>query len=187
MVGSMIPGLIYIADFISEKDQKDLLESIDSQEWLADLKRRTQHYGYKYDYTKKAIDASMKIGSIPAWIWPYSMRLIDKKYFSKEPDQVIINEYLPGQGISRHTDCVPCFGDTVASLSLGSACVMEFEQWNGIEKLKLLLEPRSLLVLSGEARYKWMHSIPGRKEDKIDDQVLSRSRRVSLTFRTIKV
>jgi alkylated DNA repair dioxygenase AlkB len=44
----------------------------------------------------------------------------------QEADQAIINEYQPGQGISPHVDCVPCFGPVVAAISLGSDCVMDF-------------------------------------------------------------
>jgi alkylated DNA repair dioxygenase AlkB len=99
------------------------------------------------------------------------------------PDQVIINEYLPGQGISPHTDCIPCFGKTIASLSLGSPCVMDF--CKGIEKHSLMLERRSLLVLLDGARYEWQHGILARKTDKHDGQIINRTRRLSLTFRNV--
>ena len=42
-----------------------------------------------------------------------------------------VNEYLPGQGIAQHVDCVPCFGGTVASLSLLSPCTMRLEPAGG--------------------------------------------------------
>ena len=42
------------------------------------------------------------------------------------------------------------------------------------------------LVLAGPARYDWRHSIPARKSDRVGDQVISRGRRVSLTFRTVE-
>lgn len=182
----MIAGLIYIHEFVTEEEQKSLIETIDSLPWLTDLKRRTQHYGYKYDYTKKQIDSSMFLGPIPEWIQPFSKRLVDLKHFDKLPDQVIVNEYLPGQGISRHRDCVPCFGDTIASLSLGSPCLMEFEHIGSSKVGGMMLGPRSLLILTGEARYDWMHAIPARREDTFRQETFVRGRRVSLTFRTIK-
>ena len=52
MVG--IPGLIYISNYISPATAKSLLEIIDQQPWLNELKRRVQHYGYRYDYKKRA-------------------------------------------------------------------------------------------------------------------------------------
>lgn len=179
-------GMQYFNNFIGEDEEKDLIKIIDSNEWSLDLKRRTQHYGYKYDYTKKKIDESMYVGLIPAWMASYGTRMVGLRLFHKKPDQVIINEYQPGQGISRHIDCVPCFGDTVASLSLGSTCAMDFEHIKSSKKGSTILGRRSLLVLSGEARYDWMHSIPARLEDSFGEESLKRTRRISLTFRTIK-
>jgi hypothetical protein len=51
----------------------------------------------------------------------------------------------------------------------------------------LFLEQGSLLILADDARYKWRHAIPGRKNDRVDGQVIRRGRRVSLTFRTVIV
>jgi hypothetical protein len=56
---------------------------------------------------------------------------------------------------------------------------------DGGEAEPMFLERGSLLVLAGDARYKWRHGIRGRKTDTIGEQVLTRGRRVSLTFRTI--
>lgn len=180
-----IPGLIYIPEYISKIQEEELIKKIDKQEWLSDLKRRVQHYGYKYDYKARNISKDLKIGDIPDWLSGYAESLFTNKYFPKIPDQVIINEYEPGQGISPHIDCVPCFEETIASLSLLSPCVMEFTNQNSGEKIPILLEPRSLIVLKGDARYKWQHSIPARKTDNIDGSAKKRGRRVSLTFRNV--
>lgn len=177
--------MIYIPDFVSEEEQTELLKVIDSQIWLSDLKRKTQHYGYKYDYTKKTVDSSLKLGPLPDWLHTYTDRLVKRGIFSSNIDQVIVNQYQPGQGIGRHIDCVPCFGPIIASLSLNSTCLMEFEHLPSNKKGGMMLESRSLLVLTKEARYEWMHSIPARKEDKFGEEVLQRTRRVSLTFRTV--
>lgn len=181
----MIKGLTYIPLFLSKIDQDYLVKIIDQQSWLSDLKRRTQQYGYKYDYTKKVADRSMYLGSLPDWIDPYLHRLVSESYFNESPDQVIVNEYQPGQGIGRHADCIKCFGDIVASLSLGSSCAMDFERIGSLGKESLILEPGSLLVLSGEARYHWMHTITARKSDIIDNVEVPRERRLSLTFRNM--
>lgn len=50
----------------------------------------------------------------------------------------------------------------------------------------MLLPRRSLLIMTGEARYHWRHAILHRKTDKIDGKLVKRHRRVSLTFRRIK-
>lgn len=53
------------------------------------------------------------------------------------------------------------------------------------QEVPLLIEPRSLVVMQGDARYSWKHSIPPRKKDTYEGRIIERSRRVSLTFRTI--
>ena len=184
-VGPAIAGLSYIPNYIDESTESALLELIDSQPWMNDLKRRVQHYGWRYDYKARNITSDLQIGELPDWLQSYTVRLYQAGYFPETPDQVIINEYQSGQGISAHIDCVPCFAGTIASLSLGSPCVMDFTHGKTGEKSSLLLEPRSLLVLNGDARYIWQHAIAGRKTDKWNGQSIQRTRRISLTFRKV--
>ena len=102
------------------------------------------------------------------------------------PDQIIVNEYQPGQGIANHTDCEPCFTDTILSLSLGSPCVMDIvNKYNTENAIKILLEPGSLLLLSKDARYVYKHGIAARKSDIYKGIKFLRTRRVSLTFRKV--
>ena len=180
-----ISGLNYLHEYIDMTTERALIEQIDRQPWFTDLKRRVQHYGYKYNYKAQAVTSELQLGPIPDWLGGLCKRLYEEGVFSERPDQVIINEYLPGQGITPHIDCVPCFGETIASLSLGSPCVMEFSQPEAKRKEPVLLEPRSLVVLEGNARYRWQHSIPQRKTDIYSGQRFSRGRRISLTFRTV--
>jgi len=49
----------------------------------------------------------------------------------------------------------------------------------------LFLEPRSALVIAGEARHAWKHAIPGRTVDEWQGREWPRQRRVSLTFRKV--
>ncbi len=178
-------GLTYIADFIDAATEAALIQIIDDQPWITELKRRVQHYGWRYDYKARSVTNDLRIGALPDWLQTYAVRLQQAGYFPEMPDQVIINEYQPGQGISAHIDCVACFADTIASLSLGSPCVMDFTHSKSGEKSSLLLEPRSLLVLTDDARYVWQHAIAGRKTDRYNGQIIERSRRISMTFRTV--
>jgi hypothetical protein len=56
-----ISGLTYIPDFITPIQETKLLNIIDQQPWLTDLKRRVQHYGYKYDYKSRSITSDHKL------------------------------------------------------------------------------------------------------------------------------
>ncbi len=180
-----IQGLSYIPDFITATQETDLINYIDQQSWITDLKRRVQHYGYRYDYKARAVTNHAYLGELPQWTAPLTKRLYDEKIFDKNPDQIIVNEYEPGQGISAHVDCVPCFGDVIASLSLGSGAVMQFTNLHSGEKQDIYLQERSLIILSGPARYEWAHAIPSRKSDTVHGFKKERTRRLSLTFRTV--
>jgi alkylated DNA repair dioxygenase AlkB len=172
-----IPGLKYIPEYISSEAEKQLIDLIDSSLWNTELKRRTQHYGYKYDYRSKSLGSSYYLGKMPYLLDILCNKLYSDSLFAQKPDQVIVNEYMPGQGIAPHIDCVPCFSDTICSLSLTSGCVMDLT--NGNIVYPIYLEPRSLLILKGEVRYKWKHGISPRKRD----NGIKRERRISLTFR----
>lgn len=180
-----IPGLVVMRDFVTKEQEIDLLQTIDTQPWQHDLKRRVQHYGYRYDYQARAVTRHSYLGPLPPWGSDIAQRLIKDGHFDDLPDQMIVNEYLPGQGISAHIDCVPCFGPVVASLSLGSACVMIFRHPKHHQKFDIVLPQRSLAILTGPARYEWTHEIPARKSDIINGSRIPRDRRVSLTFRIV--
>ncbi len=181
-----IDGLRYVENYIDKHQHDWLLGRIDKHQWLDDLKRRVQHYGFKYDYKARKVDMNMHIGKLPEWLERLSEKLYEDEYMPEVADQVIVNEYEPGQGISSHIDCEPCFKDTIASLSLGSGCVMNFtNKFDKTKKIPVWLAPRSLVVLSGEARYEWLHGITARKSDVWDGEKHERQRRVSLTFRKV--
>lgn len=179
-------GLTYLENYISENKADRLVQDIDAAPWRTDLKRRVQHYGYRYDYKARQARREDYLGSLPELFQHLAERLTAEGHFQTLPDQVIVNEYQPGQGISAHIDCQPCFGETIASLSLLSACVMRFASPSHSQLMELHLQPASLLVLSGDARHLWTHAIPSRKTDVFEGQKHFRSRRLSLTFRTMK-
>jgi alkylated DNA repair dioxygenase AlkB len=63
---------------------------------------------------------------------------------------------------------------------------MSFRQPSTGQQESLLLERRSLLILSDEARYQWQHGIARRKNDRWHGLLVPRSRRLSITFRLAK-
>jgi hypothetical protein len=126
--------------------------------------------------------------------------------------QAILNLYQPGEGITPHIDLLGRFGDGIIGVSLGSGCVMRFDrvenrgdsesqlrdQLKEIEadRWELYLPERSVLVLSGDARYQWTHGIERLAEDFVErpeqgsasgkevrGQWVARGVRLSITFR----
>ena len=168
-------------NFITEVEEQSLLQAIDNATWIADLRRRVQHYGYRYDYKMKSINAESRIGALPDWVAALCARLAD--YFARKPDQLIINEYEPGQGIAAHID-KDCFGPVIAAISLGSDCLIGIKRPDG-DDFEVVVKRRSLMIYAGDSRHKWQHTIAPRKTDQQQGQKIARGRRVSLTFRTI--
>lgn len=181
-----VPGLRYVPGWLDSGSCDTLLSRVDEATWSTGLKRRVQHYGHRYDYGRRNLDAAAEATAppVPAWAGELAARLVAEGFMAHQATQVIVNEYLPGQGISPHVDCVPCFGPVVAAVSLGSACVMDF-QLPGGDKVPVPLAAASLCVMSGPARYQWRHGIAARKTDPSATGRVPRGRRVSVTFRTV--
>ena len=183
--GTSPDGLIYAPHFLTEGEAEQLVAEIDARPWQDDLKRRVQHYGFRYDYKERNINRDLsrttplpeRAEALARRISEHLTRLGHRFQFT----QMIVNEYLPGQGISAHIDH-PAFRGPVVSVSLLSAVVMDFE---GPEKQKYgrLLEPGSMVALTGPARETWTHAIKARKSDTIEGKKCPRGRRVSLTYR----
>ena len=180
-----VPGLHYLPNWLSEAAQRAVLASVDAAPWSAELRRRVQHYGHRYDYGRRSVASERAATPIPPWAAELAGRLHAEGYTGEPADQVIVNEYEPGQGISAHVDCVPCFGPAVAAISLGSSCVMDFIAPGGTARVGVRLEPGSLSVMTGPSRYTWKHAIVARKSDPGPFGRVHRGRRVSVTFRTV--
>lgn len=184
---SLVPeGLQYFPNFLSQDQSQIVLDELkNSDRWIgvtpSQKSRRVIQYGYKYPYTGGKLE---KIDPIPA-IFDQMIFNPKSKIVDFEPDQLIINEYLPGQGINPHTDHTQLFGDKVACVTIGSGCEIEFTH-PSLPKYKIYVEPNSLYIMSGQSRYQWKHAICPRKNDQVKDQSTIRGQRISLTYRTVK-
>lgn len=140
---------------------------------------------------------------IPSWLELYMKKIDSLKVFEeKNANHVLINEYLPGQGIMPHSDG-QLFYPTVTTINCLSHTVLEFQdnQNETIRKVcNLLLEPRSLLILQDDMYKLYLHSISEQDHDIISDDIvnlkycsgkyetgqrLDRSTRISVTIRNV--
>src|SRR6266478_1096602 len=87
----IIQGMTYAPDFLSPSEQEAVLREIDQQPWRNDLKRRVQHYGYRYDYKARRVDPSMYLGPLPSWVHVAARRLVTNGHLPTPPDQLIVN------------------------------------------------------------------------------------------------
>lgn len=123
-----IKGMQYRSGFISKETEGELTRFLMTQKWNTSLKRRTQHYGFTYSYDKSNLLEPAE--PIPP-LFEVAKQSIEKHLHEQmgeecEFDQIIVNEYLPGQGISAHIDNTHLFGPIVVSLSLASDTIMIF-------------------------------------------------------------
>jgi len=182
---TLINGLTLLNEVITEEEAKDIVKEIDSDSWDEEIwSRRVKNFGYTYSYRKKGVDLTINTRPVPPWL----KNLIDKIILLDQikpfvPDQVIVNEYLAGQGIKPHIDSVTDWAECIISLSLLSGVKMGFTNITTHKKIHKYLNPRSLLILKEDARYQWKHSIELKTSDLIDGKEIPRSRRVSITFR----
>ncbi|CAN1306329.1 Alkylated DNA repair protein ALKBH8 homolog [Linum perenne] len=193
---------------------KELLAAVDGRPWNNLSKRRVQHYGYEFCYDTRNVNTKRFLGELPSFVSPVLQRISSfpdlDNTASSTLDQLTVNEYPRGVGLSPHIDTHSAFEGLIFSLSLAGPCIMEFRQYvNGSHTARaasctevevdnrddgsnlirkaIYLPPRSMLLLSAEARYAWNHYIPHHKIDVVDGTVINRnSRRVSFTLRKVR-
>jgi alkylated DNA repair dioxygenase AlkB len=171
-------GLLYQAEFITKEEEQDLLRTISSLNFRAfefqgyTAKRRVVEYGWEYDFSSRRADETIGIPEYLRWLRERSSEFVG--IGSEELVEAIVTEYPPGAPIGWHRD-VPQF-EIVIGVSLGSACRMRFKPYKAEGKLvSIILEPRSIYVLTGVSRWKFQHSIPPVEQ-----------LRYSVTFRTLR-
>jgi alkylated DNA repair dioxygenase AlkB len=177
-----VPGFTLQPDYITPEEERDLLAHVDQGPWETDWRRRIQQYGLGYS------DSGGKptwIRDLPDWLLPLAERAARDAQFERFPENCVINEYIPSLGIGPHRD-YPAFGPTIACVSLGSDVILDLTKADRSKRVAIHVPARSLWIITGEARTKWLHSIAARLSDVIAGERRKRARRVSITFRTAK-
>ncbi|GIY35418.1 alpha-ketoglutarate-dependent dioxygenase alkB homolog 6 [Caerostris darwini] len=199
----------YIPNFITSNEENHLLEKIYSSpkpKWKTLSNRRLQNWG-GLPHPKGMIQEKL-----PEWLLSYVKKVGSLEIFNdKLPNHVLINEYLPGQGIMPHEDG-PLFYPTIATINLGSHTVLDYyEKSRDSDNLdsdmqvknshyigSLLLERCSLLLVQDDLYTKYLHGIKENTVDMLDDKIknlnmcnienateLDRQSRISLTIRHV--
>jgi DNA oxidative demethylase len=120
--------------------------------------RSSVSFGWKYDYQNDSF--------IPCAPLPEGLRAVCEtaaRLAGVEPEdfaECLINRYEPGAIIQPHKD-KPVW-ELVIGISLGSTAVMTFSKppEEEAESFDVVLPPRSLYLMSGDARHSYGHSLP---------------------------
>ncbi|EXJ89035.1 alkylated DNA repair protein alkB like 6 [Capronia epimyces CBS 606.96] len=171
------PSCYYFHSFISPAEEEQIIKDIrrlPESRWTALAHRRllslpSNLTGSSHDIL---VDAPL-----PTYLDPIVARLKDQKFFEESPhrapNHVLINEYRPGEGIMPHEDG-PAYSPITATVSLGSHTVLEIYQKTeqGEREAKptwrILQEPRSLLVTTGDM---YVHTLHGISEIETDENL----------------
>ena len=141
-----------LPDYITEDEEQVLLSQFPKRPFNGSRDRNTTtRYGSILPYKTKVYP------NIP----DYFATIIERLRMDKiiESDSVTVNEYHPTQSISWHIDSLSS-GPTIIVLSLESEAIMLLRKHtNHDEQQTIILPARSLLMLDGEERYEWEHSI----------------------------
>jgi hypothetical protein len=205
-----VPGLFLLEEFVTPQEEADLLtyfslSVVSGWEWLQDG-RRVIHMNRRFIYGPNTcgpplIESTSDRDPHLLPTHPTVAAILDRvRAFcgntiscEKSPlasslafDQITINCYPPGAGISRHVDAHAAFEDVILSITVGSSAVMIFRDPERLRAEEVLLLPRSVLVMSGPARYCWTHGIAKRKVDMYQGVPHRRGLRYSITCRSAK-
>ncbi len=177
-IDNLPEGLRYQPDFLSQDEESNLVrifrelsfQAFDFHGYTA--KRRVLEFGLEYDFTTRRATPTQ---SFPEFLSSVRQRAATFAGVSAaDLVEGMVTEYSPGAPIGWHRDA-PQFG-TIIGISLASVSRMRFKPYKAEGKpVVLTLEPRSIYVMRGPARWKFQHSIPAVKE-----------LRYSITFRTLR-
>jgi alkylated DNA repair dioxygenase AlkB len=170
-------GFNYLADFLTEQEESDLLEIVRGlpfapykyREFTGN--RRIVSFGWSYSFDTGTISEA---AGLPEFLLPLRERAAQWAGVpSDELVQALVTEYPIGAAIGWHRDAPP-FG-TILGISLLSDCPfrLRLEEEKGYREFHV--ERRSIYALTGPARSRWQHGIPPAKE-----------LRYSITFRSLR-
>jgi alkylated DNA repair dioxygenase AlkB len=129
-------------------------------------------FGLRYNYEQRDVQSAPQIPTFLDDLRAKAAAFANRS--AQEVKQVGINEYRAGAGIGWHRDKQE-FGDVIgASLLTPAKIRLRKQHGQKWERRALVLQPRSIYVLSGASRREWEHSIPAVEE-----------LRYSIMFRTL--
>ncbi|XP_033710444.1 alpha-ketoglutarate-dependent dioxygenase alkB homolog 7, mitochondrial [Tursiops truncatus] len=167
--------------FLSAAEEETLSSELEPQ-----LRRRR----YEYDHWDAAIHGFRETEKSR---WSEASRSILQRVQAAAfgPGQTLLSsvhvlDLEPRGYIKPHVDSIKFCGSTIAGLSLLSPSVMRLvhTQEPG-EWLELLLEPGSLYILRGSARYDFSHEILRDEESFFGERRVPRGRRISVISRSL--
>lgn len=142
-------------------------------------KRKVAWYGdseYSYTYSKVTKTANLWIKEL------LELKEIVEKESGETYNSCLLNLYHSGdEGMAYHSDGEKMLkkNGAIASLSLGAERKFSFKHKENKQRIDIILERGSLLVMKKGTQTNWLHRLPPTKK--------VNSPRINLTFRTIEL
>jgi alkylated DNA repair dioxygenase AlkB len=174
VVGRTAPGFRLLEHFVDPVEHAEIVD------WIQLHFRWTER---RRGPVPPAEDFPNQRTPLPAWATTIARRLVDAGIFAEPPPLVHIRRYERGRGLHPHIDSDD-YGATIAGLTLSSSRVMELTRPRRRRRMAALLLPGSVYVLHGDARHKWMHSIPAVSNDYFRGASYARTDGFSATWRS---
>lgn len=146
---------------------------------LITTKRKVAWYGdseYSYTYSKRTKIANLWIKEL------LELKEIVERESKETYNSCLLNLYHSGnEGMAYHSDSEKMLkkNGAIASLSLGAERKFSFKHKENKQRVDIVLERGSLLVMKEETQANWLHRLPPTKK--------VNSPRINLTFRNIEL
>ncbi|XP_070699762.1 alpha-ketoglutarate-dependent dioxygenase alkB homolog 4 [Pempheris klunzingeri] len=185
------PGVFLWENFISEEEEKQLISTMDQDVWNESQSgRRKQDFGPKVNFKKRKVRVAGFSG-LPALSQNLVLRMKQEPSLAGfQPVEQCNLDYHPqrGSAIDPHLDDSWLWGERLVTINMLSDTTLTMSLEQGVPELGLAeevhiavrLPRRSLVVLHGEARHRWKHSI--QREDVHERRVCSTYRELSAEF-----
>ncbi|CAJ0597673.1 unnamed protein product [Cylicocyclus nassatus] len=174
-----IEGLYVVYDFLSESEEREIMEMIDGVEWmLSQSGRRKQDYGPKVNFKHKKVKTDTFVG-MPEYadmLLEKMRNVSEEKLGNYTPFEMCNLEYdeTKKSAIEMHHDDMWIWGNRLISINLLSGTVMTLANEERQQLCYAWFPQRSLLCMADDARYEWKHAV-------LSHHI--RGRRIALTMR----
>lgn len=176
-----LPGEYRITDFVTKQEELDLIHMLDAapplwQDSTFNGKHRGKRWGVTMDLSKRTVVEGPTPLASELHMLIARMQSIPllSNFCPNEANAIDYRKPL-GHWLKPHVDDRKLSTDKIVTLSLAGSANMTFNCVKGSHSVAVELPPRTLQVITRDARYKYSHGI--------GKEALTSPRRLSITFR----
>jgi alkylated DNA repair dioxygenase AlkB len=169
-----VPYTNYAENFINEEYGKELLHFFEEQNFIKEGSRNVLFYGEKYKY----MGSDKSPQPIPPILHRLTNKIKENLDVQYELNQILVNRYDKSSSLPFHSDneVVINPNSSIFTLSLGAPGSIYFKELKENKEEKLIVENRSLYVMTRESQNHIGHQVAQNTSDEV---------RYSITLRAV--